>query len=287
MSNRIVPTIRAALAAVLALTALSPAPPSAPLTAPPSLPAPAASAPPAAAPPEEPAESPPVRFATRWRSSAEAGLARIAEAEAAKTADVKALFAGAGVSFPPAQMLLRGFKQDHRLELWAAGRAGSALVHVTTYEICRASGELGPKRRQGDLQVPEGFYTLSQYNPQSRYHLAMLVSYPNLADRILGDRIDPGNEIMIHGRCVSIGCLAMSDERIQELWIAASALRFAGGVVHVHLFPARDLAGLIAGNEHPEHRAFWENLREGKDLFERGHVLPTVRVDPDGRYRFR
>ncbi|MFT3770245.1 MAG: L,D-transpeptidase family protein [Minicystis sp.] len=276
------PTLRAALAATFALTALSPADPAVPLAtrAPPAAPGAAV------APLDESEETPPVRRATSWRSSVDGPLSRIAEAEARRDV-VKGLFTSAGVSFPPAQMLLRGFKKEHRLELWAASRAGGPFAHVTTYEICSGSGDLGPKRRQGDRQVPEGFYTLTEYNPASRYHLAMLVSYPSLSDRILGDKVDPGNEIMIHGRCASVGCLAMTDERIQEIWIAATALRYAGGVVHVHIFPSRDMKGLLAANEHPEHRAFWENLQEGKDFFESRKRLPTVRVEPDGRYRFR
>jgi murein L,D-transpeptidase YafK len=91
---------------------------------------------------------------------------------------------------------------------------------------------------------------------------------------------------MIHGKCASVGCLAMSDERIQEIWIAATALRYAGGVVHLHIFPSRDMAGLVARSEGQEHHAFWANLKEGFDGFERRKTLPTVRVDRDGRYRF-
>jgi hypothetical protein len=257
-------------------------------------PAPTASAPPAPAPPPPPASASPqpddepgLRRPSKWISLTDPPLQRIAEAEAAKRDVVKKLFADAGVSFPPAQLLLRAFKEDKRLEMWAASRAGAPLTRVATYEICMASGKLGPKRRQGDLQVPEGFYVLNEYNPASSFHLAMQVSYPNLSDRILGDKKDPGNEIMIHGRCASIGCLAMSDERIQEIWIAAAALRWAGGVVHVHIFPARDMAALIASPEYAEHHAFWENLREGYDLFEQKHLLFTPRVDADGRYRFR
>src|SRR5262249_47740657 len=144
------------------------------------------------------------------------------------------------------QLLLRAFKKERRLEMWAAARAGEALTHVTTYEICKASGELGPNRQEGDGQTPEGVYTLDQYNPASHFYPAVRVSYPNASDRILGDKRHPGNEIMIHGRCVSIGCLAMSDERIQEIWLASASLRNAGGVVHVHIFPSRDMAGLVA-----------------------------------------
>lgn len=232
-----------------------------------------------------PDEVPAIRAYTDWRSDIDAPLARVGEARAAKLEVVERLFAGAGVAFPPAQMLLRGFKQERVLELWAASRHGDRLVHVTTYGICAASGELGPKRRRGDMQVPEGFYTLTEYSPVTPYYLAMQVSYPNLSDRILGER-DPGDQIMIHGRCVSIGCLAMTDERIQEIWMATTALRFAGGVVHVHLYPTRDMAGLLATPAGDPHRAFWENLKEGLVAFEKQRRIPSIRIDRDGRYRF-
>jgi hypothetical protein len=239
-----------------------------------------------AAPEAEAEETPPVRRVTSWRSGVTPPLARVAEAETAKLAVVKGLFATARVAFPPAQILLRGFKKEKRLELWASSKPGATLSHVTTYEVCMMSGDLGPKRQEGDGQVPEGFYTLTEYAPATPFYLAMQVSYPNLSDRILGDKRHPGTEIMIHGRCVSIGCLAMSDERIQEIWLASSALRSAGGVVHMHLFPSRDMAGITATAESPELRAFWKNLAEGFDFFEAHRTLPTVRVDPEGRYHF-
>ena len=91
---------------------------------------------------------------------------------------------------------------------------------------------------------------------------------------------------MIHGHCVSAGCLAMTDERIEELWVMGTAVRDRGARVHVHLFPSRDMASLIASGEHPEHRAFWDNLKQGLDLFERTKRLPRVRFDAQGRYRF-
>lgn len=232
-------------------------------------------------------DDPNIRKWTAWHSPTTGPLARIEEAKTAKLEVVKGLFAKAGVAFPPSQMLLRAFKKERHLELWAASRADAPLALVATYEICGLSGALGPKRKQGDMQVPEGFYTLSEYNPASSYYLAMQVSYPNLSDRILGDKIDPGNEIMIHGRCASVGCLAMSDERIQEIWMAATALRYAGGVVHMHIFPARDMPALIPAETDADRRAFWANLQEGFDLFERRHRLPSIRIEPSGRYLFR
>ena len=134
--------------------------------------------------------------------------------------------------------------------------------------------------------MPEGFYTLSDKNPATNYYLAMLVSYPNLSDRILGDKRDPGGEIMIHGGCGSVGCLAMSDDRIQEIWVATTALRSAGGVVQVHIYPTRDMAGLLAKAEGDAHRPFWENLQEGFDHFEKHRKIGFIRVDRRGRYLF-
>jgi murein L,D-transpeptidase YafK len=183
-------------------------------------------------------------------------------------------------------MLLRAFKQDKTLEMWAASEAGEALAHVTTFEICAISGTLGPKRKQGDLQVPEGFYTLDGWEAPDKHFLSLLVSYPNASDRILGRSGDPGGDIMIHGRCHSKGCLSMSDEGITEIFVAVNAFQKSGGTVALHVFPARDMGALVAGTADPALRAFWENLGEGLAWFERDHRLPAVAVDGAGRYRF-
>lgn len=170
--------------------------------------------------------------------------------------------------------------------MWAAATPHGSLTQVTTYGICAASGGLGPKRREGDRQVPEGFYAISYFNSASRFHLSMQVSYPNAADRRHGHPRSPGGEIMIHGNCVSAGCLALGDERIEELWVMATALRDRGGRVRVHLYPARDVAALLATGEHPEHHDLWRNLAEGKQLFDESHRLFEVTITPGGRYRF-
>lgn len=232
------------------------------------------------------AESPPVRRATGWSAPKATPAQRSAGAQERRRQVVEQLFTAATVPFPPRQLLLRGFKREARLEVWASGEQAGPLSHVTTYEICYGSGELGPKRKEGDLQVPEGFYQLDAFNAASRFHLSMQVSYPSRSDRILGDRREPGGEIMIHGHCVSAGCLAMTDERIEELWVMTTALRDRGGRVQVHLLPSRDLRGLIASQQLPQHRAFWENLLEGHERFERTRTSLSVRVDGQGRYRF-
>ncbi len=238
----------------------------------------------APAPAPEPEEKPPVRRALdTQRDRTTSGQQRMDAAVQEKLPVVKQLFSEAGVGWPPLQLLMRGFKKENRLELWAADALRKPLTHVTTYEICYASGKLGPKRQEGDHQVPEGFYDIVWFKAKSDYHLSMQVSYPNTSDRVLGHPRQPGGEIMIHGDCVSVGCLAMSDERIEEIWVIARA---APRPVDVHLFPTRDMQGLLAQNPDSPHHAFWSNLKEGFDRFESTRLRFNVRVKMDGRYQF-
>ena len=181
-------------------------------------------------------------------------------------------------------MMFRAYKAENQLEVWAASKSKAALSKVATYEVCMGSGELGPKRRQGDEQVPEGFYELSLFNSASSYHLSMKVSYPNASDRVLGRGGNLGGLIMIHGDCVSIGCLAMSDARIEELWVMA---RITGRPTYVHIFPSRHIDSLLRKSKYRRHHAFWRNLKQGHDLFEKTKQLVRVSVDKRGRYRFK
>ncbi|MCA9695098.1 MAG: L,D-transpeptidase family protein [Myxococcales bacterium] len=209
--------------------------------------------------------------------------ARVQGAHERRDAIVGELFSAAGLTFPPRELLLRAYKEERELEVWASDRKGAPLTHVTTYKICALSGRPGPKKLEGDGQVPEGFYTLDYFNKRSAYHLSMRVSYPNHRDRKLRST---GSAIMIHGDCVSIGCLAMSDERIEELWVMVTALP-EGQRAAVHLFPGRDLDGFIARAHDPELAAFWRNLAEGEAAFERDKRPPKIGSTADGTYTFR
>jgi len=226
----------------------------------------------------------PVRKPTEWDAPSGGPKSRDRGAKKRRKATVRALFRKAGVRWPPRQMMFRAYKAQEQLEVWAAGKSKGPLQRVATYEICMGSGVLGPKRRQGDEQVPEGFYELTLFNSASSYHLSMKVSYPNASDRKLGRGGNLGGLIMIHGDCVSIGCLAMSDERIEELWVMA---RSTGRPTYVHIFPSRRLDALLKDKKHRRHHAFWRNLKQGHDLFERTKQLPRVSVDKRGRYRFK
>lgn len=227
----------------------------------------------------------PVRRGTDYDAPGGLGAKAREALAASRKPVVEELFRAAGVPFPPRSLLFRAVKREAELEVWAAG--DGPLAPVATYEICAASGELGPKRREGDFQVPEGFYTLDLFNPLSAYHLSMRVSYPNASDDVLSDPRHPGGAIMIHGSCASIGCLAMTDERIEELWVMAAAMRAQKRTTYVHILPARDLAALLAEGPASEHRPFWENLAEGDRIVREERRIPTVTVDAAGRYRFR
>ncbi len=133
-------------------------------------------------------------------------------------------FEKAGISYPPTRLVLAGFKAERRLELYAAGQSGP-LRFIKSYPVQAASGTSGPKLREGDRQVPEGLYQIEYLNPNSSYHLSMKVSYPNTLDRARAEeegRTQLGGDIMIHGRNVSIGCLAMGDPAAEELFVLAA-----------------------------------------------------------------
>lgn len=134
-------------------------------------------------------------------------------------------FARAGVAYPPGRLVLLGLKRERRLEVFAARDAGDGLRRVLAYPILAASGQDGPKLREGDRQVPEGVYEIESLNPNSRFHVALRVGYPNAFDREMAardgrDRL--GGDIMIHGGAASVGCLAMGDAAAEELFILAA-----------------------------------------------------------------
>ena len=217
--------------------------------------------------------------------------ARLARARERVLGRVRALFEEAKAAYPPRPLLLRAFKQEGLLELWAEPSAGARYVKIKAWPICARSGAPGPKRRAGDEQVPEGFYRISQLNPWSNFHLSLRVDYPNRADRILGSKADPGGDIFIHGGCVTIGCLPLGDAAIEELYVIAADALKAGSRLDVHLFPARlDEAGVKAlaplARGDSKVIGLWMQLREGFDRFEQTGRPAAFRVDNEGRYVF-
>lgn len=158
---------------------------------------------------------------------------------------VEAKFKAVGLAYPPKRLYLRAFKREGVFEMWAAN-GDEPMVLVASYPICAASGVLGPKRRQGDEQVPEGLYQIHRYNAWSGYHMSLRVNYPNASDRVRGNRWNLGGAIMVHGDCVTIGCIPIQNQPIEEVFLATlDASRKAREKVPIHIFPTRmDDAGM-------------------------------------------
>jgi len=174
------------------------------------------------------------------------------------------------------RVFIRIFKEESQLEVWM--KVGRRYRWLMTYPICKYSGELGPKLREGDRQSPEGFYTVrrGQLNPNSRFHLAFNLGYPNRYDRAHGRT---GSYLMVHGNCVSIGCYAMTDAKIEEIYtLVEKALYHGQKQVWVHAYPFRMTAENMQRHSGDRWLPFWQNLREGYVAFERTHLPPKIRV---------
>ena len=178
---------------------------------------------------------------------------------------------------PQAPIFIRIFKEESELEVWKL-KSDGRFYHFKTYPICNWSGELGPKLQQGDRQAPEGFYSVNreQMNPDSKYHLAMNLGFPNAFDRAHGRT---GEFLMIHGRCKSAGCYAMTDALMEEIYgIARDSFLGGNDTFAVHAFPFRMTdANMARQAKHPAY-AFWKTLKEGYDYFELTRQLPAVAV---------
>ena len=181
-------------------------------------------------------------------------------------------------------VFVRIIKQESLLELWMRAKTQSQFTLAHRYPICTYSGSLGPKTRVGDGQAPEGFYSVrrGQLNPASSYHLAFNLGYPNAYERAQGWT---GDYLMVHGNCVSIGCYAMGDAAIEEIYTLIDAALGAGqAAVPVHAFPFRFDAAHEAMRAASPNADFWQQLKAGYLGFEATHVPPVVSVR-DGRYR--
>jgi murein L,D-transpeptidase YafK len=206
-------------------------------------------------------------------------------------ARVAGMFAQAGLPYPT-DVMFRVFKHERVFEVWGLDPETGRYVLVHDYPVCRLSGHLGPKARRGDLQVPEGFYSIDLFSPRSRFHLSMRVSYPNQADRARGrfdDRM--GGDIFVHGGCATVGCVPVTDNVIEELYVLAVDARGNGQAsIPIHIFPARmegeSMRALFdEANGDWSLWRFWLDLKAGYDHFETHRTEPAITIDDDGFYR--
>lgn len=195
------------------------------------------------------------------------------------------------LAYPPEAMYLRSFKYDRQLEVWVKSSTKEPYKLFKTYKVCQQSGSTGPKRAEGDYQVPEGFYYINEFNPNSNYHLALGLNYPNASDKILADQNRPGSAIYIHGNCVSTGCIPITDAPIEELYFLANSVHNQGEeFIPVHVFPikynvSKSKAYLeVAMKDNKELQLFNNNIKQVFDYFEMKKELPIIMVNKKGEY---
>lgn len=204
---------------------------------------------------------------------------------------LKKEFEQQGLTWPAKYIYIRSFKFDAQMEIWVKNSLQEKYKLFKTYRVCMQSGTMGPKRMQGDYQVPEGFYYINEFNPRSQYHLSLGLNYPNASDKILSDPSRPGNGIYIHGSCVSVGCIPVTDSDIEEIYILASYAHDAGQeYIPVHIFPIRYnnkrsidyFENYLKDN--PSLKPFSDQLQRAYNEFENTHQPPVIMIDHKGDY---
>lgn len=182
---------------------------------------------------------------------------------------------------------LRAFKLEGQLEVWLRSKKEKTYTLFKVIPICSTSGELGPKKKEGDGQVPEGFYAISAFNPNSSYHLSLKVSYPNKSDAHL-NKPPLGGDIMIHGKCVTIGCIPLEDEPIEQLYTLCVETHTNGNQINIDIFPFKfnDNNKLVENfkNKNQSLIRFWNNLFSCGNYFEKEKQLKTVKINEKGDY---
>ncbi len=187
-------------------------------------------------------------------------------------------------------ILIIVYKDESKLEIFAKNNSDSTFNKIAVYDICRKSGDLGPKRMEGDLQVPEGFYYINRFNPSSNFYLSLGINYPNKSDRIKSNATSLGGDIFIHGSCVTIGCMPMTDDKIKEIYLYAVYARNNGQKrIPVYIFPFRMTTENFEkyknnyGND-DDLIDFWTNLKIGYDKFEKERKELHISISKTGDY---
>jgi len=200
-------------------------------------------------------------------------------------------FEAKGLQWPAKNVYIRSFKYDGQMEVWVRNDKKEPFKLFKTYRVCALAGTLGPKRMQGDYQVPEGFYYINEFNPNSNYYLSLGLNYPNVSDKILSDIYKPGGDIYIHGSCVTTGCIPVTDQQIDEIYLIAAFAKNAGqDYIPVHIFPIRynnkksvDYLTGLAKND-ASLKTFATNLQSVYDHFEATRQLPVIMTNTAGDY---
>ncbi|MCU0437914.1 MAG: L,D-transpeptidase family protein [Raineya sp.] len=187
-------------------------------------------------------------------------------------------------------ILFVAYKAEKQLTIYVKNKQATQYNKLISYDICASSGDLGPKRKSGDYQVPEGFYHIDRFNPASSYYLSLGVNYPNSSDKIKSTAKDLGGDIFIHGACVTIGCMPMTNDKIKEIYIYALEAKNNGqNKIPIYIFPFKMTHENIKKykSSYADHTSFWENLKVGYDKFHQNYKELSFNVDKNGDYQFK
>ncbi|MCI5058802.1 MAG: L,D-transpeptidase family protein [Flavobacteriales bacterium] len=210
----------------------------------------------------------------------------------AKSETMKTELSKKNISTDHLNILIEGLKKEKILNVYVKHDTATKYTLYKSYPFCYFIGTLGPKREQGDLQVPEGVYYIDRYNPYSTYHLSLGINYPNQSDRILGNKKRLGGDIFIHGDCVSLGCIPITDDKIKELYLLAVWAKSSGQRrVPVYIYPSRldepGMALLKVNSLYQQNETLWGDLKTIYDDFHKTKRLKKVLVDSSGRYKIQ
>jgi len=220
-------------------------------------------------------------------------FSRVQQARENREKYIDSLFNSLDINYPPKNIMIVAYKKEQISQLWAPSKNHETFTFVKEYTFTATSGTLGPKRKQGDMQIPEGFYHITHFNPFSNFHLSMKINYPNKSDSILGVKRNLGGEIRIHGSAVTIGCIPIGDETIEELYIICVDTKSAGQKdIPVYIFPCKmgyNNMMILKQNARNDTTlmSFWQNLKQGYDIFLRTHQELEFQVDIAGKYVFQ
>lgn len=213
---------------------------------------------------------------------------RVRKAYSEKEKYIELILKEKEIDYSSFEVFIRAFKKEKLLQVFAKNKSEKKFKLLLEYNFCTLSGELGPKRKQGDLQVPEGFYHIERFNPVSNYYLSLGINYPNKSDRILGHKNNLGGDIFIHGNCVSIGCIPITNEKIMELYLLCIEAKSGGQKkIPVHIFPAKmdEKEMKLLEKEFGTAMAdFWKSLKPAYNFFENNYYLPGISVNEKGAY---
>lgn len=183
------------------------------------------------------------------------------------------------------KLLIIAYKQEGKLELWLKGKKESKYSLFRTYDFSAHSGTLGPKIKEGDLQTPEGFYTINAFNPMSNFYLSLGVNYPNQTDLHRSGKNKPGGDIYIHGNRVTVGCIPLTDDLIKEVYVIAVEARNNGQLeIPVYIFPFKMTGENLKKQliQFPGQQQFWTNLQQGYAYFTKHKKTPLIKTTNGG-----